>query len=1159
MIVLGCSVVCVSAVQAQQQDLNFKHITSDHGLAHNNVYAIFQDARGFMWFGTQSGLNRYDGYEMRLYRSEVGNPSSIDSDWITYINEDSDGTMWVCTSDGGGLNKYNYETDSFESVLDPDDPQLADLITVYNFAEDRNGFLWLGTNIGLIKYDKETRAIKHYTSAVEDAGSLSDDFIRYVFVDSNGILWVGTRRGGLNKYDERTDSFKHYQADPSDTYSLSHNLVMQISEDASGTLWVSTLSGLNRFDPQLDGFHKYLHEPGKQGSLSNSDVRTQFADSRGKLWVGTYNGGLNLFDASNDDFEAYVNHPAIGESLSNNKVRALWEDHTGILWIGTENGVNYVDLEAGSFQLIKHDPTRVSSISDNAIYAIHADARQHRILWVGTEVGGVNRVDMNSGVVSRYTHDAKNPNSLSNNFVEAIYIDQAGTLWAGTRDGLNKLDEATGTFTHYLKGRRPDLANRVRVIYEAPSQRGVLWLAAGGAGLVQFDTATGDMQRYEHIPGDPYALSYGWVSSIFEDSQGRLWVGTSGGGLCRFFRDKGTFKQFRFNAEQPNSLASLHIEGIGETGDGMLWLATENGLVKFDPENEQFFHYTERNSDIATSTIRGLVVDANNQVWMSTIAGVSKYTPATDEFEQYDIELGLQGRAFNARVAHIDKAGTIYFGGLNGLNYFLPRTIKGNPYPPRTVLTGLRLFDEVLEPAVNTPLERHISSTASVELKHYQNELSIEFVGLHFSRPDKNQYQVMLASYDDDWRAPTMERKITYTSLNPGNYTFMVRSANAYGVWSEDIQQFDINIASPWWLRYWAFGIYMALFTVGVVLVDRYQRARLLKKEREAAQMREAELRAEAAELKFQAAESDARALKAENEQKEVELQKAEELKEAYDALQDSMKQLKVAQNQLIQAEKMASLGQLTAGIAHEIKNPLNFVVNFARISQNLMEDLKELLAEEEDQLSEASREEVEHMLTTLSLNTERISEHGLRADSIVKSMMEHSRTSSGAQATVSMERVLNQAIDLAHMGATEQLEGVNLTIERNYDAELGEIKLNAQDFKRVIINILDNAFYVLKETASQRDERYVPTVCISGRRTAKELEIRIKDNGPGLDDAVKAKIFDPFFTTKPPGTGNTGLGLSLSFDIITQGHNGVLTVAGNPGEGAEFIIRIPT
>ncbi|MEM8487630.1 MAG: ATP-binding protein, partial [Bacteroidota bacterium] len=446
----------------------------------------------------------------------------------------------------------------------------------------------------------------------------------------------------------------------------------------------------------------------------------------------------------------------------------------------------------------------------------------------------------------------------------------------------------------------------------------------------------------------------------------------------------------------------------------------------------------------------------------------------------------------------------------------------------------------------------------AVTLKHYQNELSIEFVGLHFSRPEKNQYQVMLASYDEDWRAPTMERKITYTSLNPGKYTFMVRSANAYGTWSEDVQQFDIIIASPWWLRYWAFGLYLSLFAASVVLVDRYQRARLLKKEREAMQMREAELRAEAAELKFKAAESDARALKAENEQKEVELQKAEELKEAYDALKDSMKQLKVAQSQLVQAEKMASLGQLTAGIAHEIKNPLNFVVNFARISSNLMDDLKDLLQEESDRMSDASRDEIEHMLTTLTLNTERINQHGLRADSIVKNMMEHSRTSSGVQTTVSMERVLNQAIDLAYMGATEQLNGFSITIDRNFGPDLGEIKIIAQDFKRVIINILDNAFYALKEIASKRDESFQASVCISGRRTVSELEIRIKDNGPGLDEDVKAKIFNPFFTTKPPGTGNTGLGLSLSFDIITQGHNGVLAVAGEPGEGAEFIIRIP-
>lgn len=1155
---MSCIIWCVSPASARQKDLHFKHITSDHGLAHNAVYAIFQDQRGYMWFGTQEGLNRYDGYEMKLYRNELGNPASIDHNWIMFVNEDSRGNMWVCTS-GGGLNKYIYETDSFESVLDKSQPGLSEISVVYNFVEDRHGFIWISTNAGLFRFDRDFANFKHYTNIAEDPSSLSDEFVRYVFIDSHDVLWVGTRNGGLNRYEESTDSFLWYTANPADQYSLSSNFVMQISEDKNGVLWVSTLQGLSRFDPALDGFHTYAHNAKTPGSLSISDVRTQFTDTRGNLWVGTYNGGLNLFDRQQGTFEAYEHHPALPKSLSNNKVRSIWEDHAGILWIGTENGVNYVDLEAGFFSHYKHEPSQRSSISDNAIYAIYADPADPDIVWIGTEFGGLNRIDRSSGAVSQYVHDRNDASSLSHNFVDALLIDHAGVLWAGTRDGLNKFDEVTGTFERFFTGTTRTFANRIRVVYEAPSTPGVLWLASGGSGLTRFDVQTGKIERFTPQPGDPYGLSNGWVSALYEDGQGNFWVGTSGGGLCQFYRNKGTFNCFEFDEADPHSLASTQIEGIGETEDGLLWLATDNGLVKFDTSRLRFQHFTERNSDIASSTIRSLVVDDADNIWMGTIAGIVKYDPAQHQFEHYDIELGLQARAFNARVAHLDNAGNAYFGGLNGFNAFHPKNIKGNPYSPRIALTRVSIFDEQLEPAANAPLTQHISKAETISLSHNQNEISIEYLGMHYSSPEKNQYQVKLAAYDEDWRPPSRERKITYTSLDPGEYTFMVRTANAYGVWSDQVKQLNILIAPPWWLRYWAFGIYLVLFVAGVVLIDRFQRARLLKKEREAAQMREAEFRAKAAELKFQAAASDARALMAENEQKEVELQKAEELKEAYDALQESMNQLQIAQRQLVQAEKMASLGQLTAGIAHEIKNPLNFVVNFARISENLMDDLKTLLKDETEKLTDTTREDVEHMLETLTLNTERIREHGLRADSIVKSMMEHSRSSSGAKAPVSLQRVIEQAIDLAQMGAVNEIEDLNLVIEKAFDPDLGEISLNAQDFKRVIINILDNAFYALKEHAATCGDSFQPAIRIRCTRNKNSVEIKIQDNGPGLDEATKAKLFEPFFTTKPPGTGNTGLGLSLSYDIITQGHNGTLAVEGKPGEGAAFIIRIPT
>ncbi len=1154
--------LCPQAAPARQKNLQFKHITSNDGLTHNTVYAVFQDKRGFMWFGTQEGLNRYDGYEIKTYRNEPGNPKSIDYNWISYINEDSEGSMWVCTS-GGGINRYNFETDTFDHVFDFDDPDLADINVVRNFTEDKDGFLWIGTDAGVFRLDKESGQSRRYEYESERPGSLSDNTVRHVFVDSRGTLWVSTHHGGLNRYQAETDSFIKYRHDPEDDQSISSDRVAQVYEDHKGTLWVPTANGLNRYLPDQDGFEKFFFEEGVAGSLSNSYLNIIREDARKNLWVGTYNGGLNLYNRSTGLFEHFKHHPARMESLSNDKISSIWEDHAGTLWVGTEHGVNFVDLESGYFKHLKHDATINQSLSDNAVYAIHADPFIPEILWVGTESGGLNKVHVKSGDVAYFQNKAGDPSSLSNNFVQSILVDHRGRLWTGTRHGLNLLDQDRGTFTHFLLASEGRFSDRIRIIYEAPSEPGVLWIAGGGGGLVRFEVESERVDRYPHNPSDEYSMCGDWVSSIYEDQSDQLWIGTSGNGLCRFNRSTRTFTRYPYDENRPFSLASKHIDGIAETAQGTLWLATENGLVQFDVERNEFQHYTDRNSNISSNAIRGVVADEKDKLWISTNAGVSRFDPVTKVFDNYDVEQGLQGRAFNARVYHQDKAGNIYFGGLNGLNVFHPDDIKGNPHAPKLLLTDMSLFDEELVPGEDTSLLEHVSVAKKISLSHDQNEISIGYTGLHYSSPLKNQYQVKLESYDADWRAVNRDRRVTYTSLDPGTYTFKVKAANANGVWSEELSGIEITINSPWWLKPWAFLIYTIMLGGIVFYVDRYQRAKLIQKEREAAQIREAELRMQAAELKSQASESQARALKAENEQKEAELQKAAELKEAYEALQDSMDQLKIAQRQLVQAEKMASLGQLTAGIAHEIKNPLNFVVNFAVVSQNLIREMESMLQQENRELDAEAQEEMKEMLSLLILNTERINEHGLRADSIVKSMMEHSRPSDGLLVDVSLTRVLNQAIDFAYTSLTNEVGASEIVLEKKFDESIGLVKLNAQDFTRVIINLLENAFYAVKESAVKEDvskegDRYIPRICVSTALVENQIEIKIEDNGAGIDEEVKSKIFDPFYTTKPTGFGNTGLGLSLSYDIIAQGHNGTITVGGKKGEGAIFTVIIP-
>lgn len=1160
-------------VQGQTNTLRFNHITADDGLSNNAVYAVIQDAEGYMWFGTENGLNRYDGQQIRIYKHEPDNPRSLDNNWVTFLYLDSTGALWVCTS-GGGLNRYDFETDSFDRFLNVEGDAKIDVTVVWRIFEDPRGTIWISTNLGIFTLDRETGAVEKFDFRTEIEGGDENQEVRYAFVDSASNLWIGTSANGLIAFDGQTQDRTLYQSDPIAAYSLSHNYVSHVLEDHRGTLWISTRGGLNKYNPQIDGFDKFYHNPYDAGSLSGSEIMCLFEDSRNDLWICTYDGGLNRLDREKGGFVSFKNDPAKSESLSNDKVHALYEDHSGILWIATERGINYVDLNAGYFDHIKHDPTSEKTLSDNSVRSVYTDPLDSNTLWVGTEVGGLNRINLTTGEAEHFLPEAGNPNALNHAYVSSLLIDRAGNVWAGTRRGINRFDRTRGTFTHVMNNLPNPLDMRIRVLYEAPSEPGILWVASGGGGLVRYDPQRGKIDRYRHKAGDEYSISGGWVASIFEDSKERLWVGTSGGGLSLFDRATETFTRYQFDASNPESLAGKEVNAIAETTNGNLWLATENGLVRFKVDQEKFYTFSERNSELPSSDVQALRTDQHGRLWLSTLAGISRFDPQSETFENFDVELGLQGRAFSPRVSHKDDEGFLYFGGPNGLNRFNPDQIRGNPVPPKLTFVDFSLFDERVTPGDDSPLKKHITRAEKISLKHYQNDLSFDYAALHYSSPDKNRYMVKLENYDRDWRAISNQGKVTYTSVNPGAYTFKVKASNGSGVWTEGFKAIDVIVARPWWQRAWAFGIYTIMLVGLLFAADRYQRARLLKKERAAASLREAELRAEAAELKSQASESQARALVAENERKEVELQKAAQLKEAYDALQDSMHQLRQTQRQLVHAEKLASLGELTAGIAHEIKNPLNFVVNFAALSKNMIAELKDVLWSSSVEIEKEAHEDVEDILVMLVENAERINQHGLRADAIVRNMMDHARSASSEKIKIELAKLLNQSIDLAFRGfyakdadsdetndriqaTAKELDTINII--RDFDESLGHVVMMPQDFTRVIINILDNAFYALQEKLEAAGPgEFEPRVVVAAERKSDHISITITDNGTGMDEATREKVFEPFFTTKPTGAGNTGLGLSLSYDIITEAHQGSIEVDSVNGEQTSFRISMP-
>ncbi|MFQ5571886.1 MAG: two-component regulator propeller domain-containing protein, partial [Rhodothermales bacterium] len=802
----------------------------------------------------------------------------------------------------------------------------------------------------------------------------------------------------------------------------------------------------------------------------------------------------------------------------------------------------------------QHDRHNPNSLNHNSVWALYEDPEQPSILWIGTAEGGLNRLDRSTATFTHFVHDPDDPSSLIHNFVEAVYRDREGVLWVGTRGGLDRMNRDGTSFTHYLNEHSNPAYTIVRVIYEAPSESGVLWLSQGLEGLIRLDLDTDTFTSFRHIPDHPT-----WITSILEDHEGTLWIGSDGNqeGLTRFDRDTETFTHFVHNPDDPNSLRSNSVYCLYEDEAGRLWIGTTGGLSRFDASTQTFTHYTVQNSELPNDVIYGILGDAEGTLWISTLGGLSKFDPLADTFHTYGVDRGLQGRAFNPFASYKNPRGELFFGGTNGFNAFFPGRIRENPYPPQVVVTTFELFNPSRSITEAEPHTIHLTMPDSITLSYGENDLYFEYVGLHYSNPDKNQYAYKLENFEDEWHYVGTQRTATYTSLEPGEYFFRVIASNSDGVWTEEAASVRVVIRPPWWMTGWAYTLYAFLFLAGVFATDRIQRARLIRKERERTQILEAELRAEAAELQAekaelqaQAVESEARALRAENARKEHELENARELEKAYQTL-------KATQAQLIQSEKMASLGQLTAGIAHEIKNPLNFVNNFAELCMELAEELDEEIEAHRDAPLAAVAGTLKSTLSDLKINAEQINKHGKRADGIVKSMLMHSRGTPGERGLTDVNQLLEEYVNLSYHGMRANQIGFNATLEQEYDEAVGEVSLVPQDIGRVFINLLNNAFYAVHQKALSSGDAYEPTVSARTRKLERAVEIRIRDNGTGIPARIRRQIFQPFFTTKPTGTG-TGLGLSLSYDIVVQGHGGTLDVESEDGQFTEFIITLP-
>jgi signal transduction histidine kinase/ligand-binding sensor domain-containing protein/DNA-binding response OmpR family regulator len=779
--VIGWALVLAMAreggASAEEPELRFSRLAVEEGLSHNNVGAVLRDRLGFMWFGTHlGGLNRYDGYEMRVYRNDPANGRSLAHNDVWVLHEDRAGTLWVGTN-GGGLDRYERATDTFAHYRhDPKDARSLPHDSVTAIYEDRRGVLWVGSAGGLSRFDNGT--FTTWRSDPEDPHTLSDSSVRAILEDPRtGRLWLGTRRGGLDLMDPATGQVTRFMHAEGDPRSLSDNAVDHLLADRAGQVWIATRRGLDRFDPATQTFTRYLHDPRDPRSVSHDHVVITHEDRRGRFWVGTQDG-LDLLDRAAGTFRHYRHDPGDPRSLSDDGIHTMYEDDTGALWIGTVNG--------GVSRLPGETP-KVSTWRHDTVQAVHNDP--DGTLWVGT-AQGLDRFDGRS-----FTR------TLADRDIRALATDPGG-LWIGTSDGgLARFDGRS--FTHHRShpGDPGSLAGDF-VEALAVSPRGGLWIAVHGVGLDHFD---GKTFTHHHLPSR-------YVDAIFPDGAGAVWLGTASHGLVRYQPASGRSTTFLPDPQRPESEAANRVHAIWPDPDGALWLGGSAGLFRFDPVTARFTEHYTTSDGLPDTAVVAIVGDDRGVLWLSTVRGLSRFDPRSRRFRTFDRSDGLQSNQLGERASARRGDGRLFFGGTRGLDALDPARLTDNPHVPPVVLTGFELFDKAVD------LETAIPVAREIRLRHSQSVFSIAFAALNFTSPEKNRYAYRMEGFDAGWRLTAADRRLaTYTNLDPGTYTFRVRAANNDGLWNESGASIRVIITPPWWRTPWFEALAIAA-TLGAAL-----------------------------------------------------------------------------------------------------------------------------------------------------------------------------------------------------------------------------------------------------------------------------------------------------------------------------------------------------
>lgn len=835
-----------TALTFGQKTLQFDRIGRNEGLSQSSVNCMLRDRDGFMWFGTQDGLNLFDGKKFRVFQNQPGDPSSLSNNYIVSICEDEEGLIWIGTMTGG-LNRFDKKTEQFQAFLHSDSLNSISENTAWTVMSDGKGNIWSGTSLGVNRYDKKTNRFTSFRPDPADPESLITELTVSLFKDKKGNIWVGTV-DGLCQFDEKKQKFIRYY-NPLELELKGANIIWSISETPEGEIITGTDNGIYLLNTGTGIYRRILGSP-KEAQLV---AWTLCPNADGTLWAGS-DRGLFRVHVTEQTSELFLNDPANPQSLPDNNVWCLLTDPAGFMWAGTNNGICKTRYSAARFRLMSADPGGTLQLSSSKVMAILEDRSGY--LWVGTNEGGLNCIspDRRSNLVYNSSNSG-----LRNDNVWALAEDESGDIYIGNyQGGLHRFDRKTKTIHAYsLDDNTPNSLSNRRVLALLAASDGTIWIATRGGGLNRLDPASGRFRVYNNTEGDSSGFPASTVLSLAEDQQGRIWAGTQEGGLALYIPGTDKFKTFTHQADIPQSISDNNVWAIEFDSQGRMWAGTQGGLnVSENPGDEPKFRYFTSRDGLRSNIILGIKEDAEGNIWLSTFSGIAKLDinayhllgnkVAPDEFFSlshplfilFDTDHGLQGLEFNQGASHRGRSGTLYFGGNYGLNLFSEKEVVPSSFMAPIQITGMKIFNRELlvnpkthvdkgnAPKViaengNYALPEKITFLDEIIFTYRESVFSLEFASLDFSNPNKNKYAYKMEGFDENWNFMGTQNTATYTNLDPGEYLLKIRGTNSDGIWNTEEKKLKIVIIPPFWKTIWFITLVIILTVVMLFLIIR--------------------------------------------------------------------------------------------------------------------------------------------------------------------------------------------------------------------------------------------------------------------------------------------------------------------------------------------------